>query len=165
MNHPSRRIWWYALAVAAFAGDQAIKIYIDMATALGWSHEVTFFFKFVHVLNPGAAFGFLAAAGGWQRWFFLFIALAASAWLAWLISRPLHGLQGLYYSLILGGALGNAFDRAVRGQVIDYLDFHVRDWHWPAFNVADMAIVGGAIALVLLPLVSVEKRATAKESS
>jgi signal peptidase II len=135
-----------------------------MTTPLGWSHEVTSFFNLVHVLNPGAAFSFLAGAGGWQRWFFLAIALAASAWLVWLLARPLREFEGLSYSLILGGALGNAFDRAVRGQVIDFLDFHLRGWHWPAFNIADMAIVVAAIALVLQSLMSVENYVTAKNS-
>ncbi|MBI2747423.1 MAG: lipoprotein signal peptidase [Burkholderiales bacterium] len=165
MNHPPRRVQWYSLAIAVVASDQAIKTHIDMTTPLGWSHQVTSFFNLVHVLNPGAAFSFLAGAGGWQRWFFLAIALAASIWLAWQLYRPLQRLEGLSYSLILGGALGNAIDRAMRGQVIDYLDFHLHGWHWPAFNLADMAIVGGAIALVLQSLVSVEKHSAAKESS
>ncbi|MGN6827134.1 signal peptidase II [Paucibacter sp. M5-1] len=164
MNHPPRNAPWYSLAIAVLIGDQAAKTYIDMTTPLGWSHEVTSFFNLVHVLNPGAAFSFLAGAGGWQRWFFLAIALAASAWLIWLLSRPLQKLEGLSYSLILGGALGNGFDRAVRGQVIDYLDFHLRGWHWPAFNIADMAIMGGAIALVLQSLVGVENPGGAKEA-
>jgi signal peptidase II len=140
---------WYSLAFAVLAGDQAAKSYIDMTTSLGWSHEVTSFFNLVHILNPGAAFSFLAGASGWQRWFFLVIALGVSAWLIWLLAMPLRRLEALGYSLILGGALGNAFDRAVRGQVIDYLDFHLRGWHWPAFNIADTAIVSGAVALVL----------------
>lgn len=164
MNHPPPKAQWYSLAIFVFAADQAAKTYIDMTTPLGWSHEVTSFFNLVHVLNPGAAFSFLAGAGGWQRWFFLVIALVASAWLVWQLSRPLRKLEALSYSLILGGALGNAFDRAVRGQVIDYLDFHLRGWHWPAFNIADMAIVGGVIALVLQSLMSVENPAAAKES-
>lgn len=148
MNYPNRRADWYSLAFVVLAGDQAVKSYIDRTTPLGWSHEVTAFFNLVHVLNPGAAFSFLAGAAGWQRWFFLLIALGASLWLAWLLARPARRLEALAYSLILGGALGNAFDRAVRGQVIDYLDFHLDGWHWPAFNIADMAIVGGALALV-----------------
>ncbi|NIM42834.1 MAG: signal peptidase II [Hydrogenophaga sp.] len=163
MNESIHKARWYALALAVFAGDQATKSYIDVTRPLGWSHEVTSFFNLVHVLNPGAAFSFLAGAGGWQRWFFLAIALAVSAWLTWQLSRPLRKLEALSYSLILGGAIGNAFDRAVRGQVIDYLDFHLRGWHWPAFNLADMAIVGGAVALVLLSLMSVESRQTNKE--
>lgn len=158
------RAQWYSLASVLFAADQAAKIYIDMTTPLGWSRDVTSFFNLVHVLNPGAAFSFLAGAGGWQRWFFLAIALAASAWLVWMLLRPLRTLEAMSYSLILGGALGNGFDRAVRGQVIDYLDFHISGWHWPAFNIADMAIVGGAIALVLQSLVSTEKPPAAKQS-
>nr|WP_067513103.1 signal peptidase II [uncultured Acidovorax sp.] len=143
---------WYYLAFVVFAGDQAVKSYIDMTTPLGWSHEVTSFFNLVHVLNPGAAFSFLAHAGGWQRWFLLAVAVGAAIWLVWLLARPARRLEALAYSLILGGALGNAFDRAIRGQVIDYLDFHLRQWHWPAFNVADMAIVGGAISLIVASL-------------
>ena len=165
MDEPSlRKTRWYSLAIVIFAGDQAAKSYIDATTPLGWSHEVASFFNLVHALNPGAAFSFLAGAGGWQRWFFLAIAFAISAWLAWLLSRPLRKTEGLSYSLILGGALGNAFDRATRGHVIDYIDFHLHGWHWPAFNIADMAIVGGAIALVAQSFMSVENPAATKES-
>lgn len=163
MNEPSKKLKWYALAIIVFLGDQATKSYIDATTPLGWSHEVTSFFNLVHVLNPGAAFSFLAGAGGWQRWFFLAIALVVSAWLVWQLYGPLRKLEGLSCSLILGGALGNAFDRAVRGQVIDYLDFHLRGWHWPAFNIADMAIMGGAVALVLASLMGGDSPAAVKE--
>jgi signal peptidase II len=164
MNNAPRSAQWYSIAMLVFAGDQAAKSYIDMTTPLGWLQEVTAFFNLVHVLNPGAAFSFLAGAGGWQRWFFLAIALAASAWLVWQLYQPLQKLEALSYSLILGGALGNAFDRAIRGQVVDYLDFHLHGWHWPAFNVADMAIVGGAAALVLQSLVSGEKVAVKRRT-
>lgn len=158
------RAQWYSLASVFFAADQATKIYIDMTSPLGWSRDVTSFFNLVHVLNSGAAFSFLAGAGGWQRWFFLAVALAASAWLAWMLLRPLRRLEALSYSLILGGVLGNGFDRAVHGHVIDYLDFHLRGWHWPAFNIADMAIVGGAIGLVLYSTVGAEKPPAVKNS-
>ncbi len=164
MHCPARKALWYSLAIIVFVADQASKTYVNMTTGLGWSLEVTQFFNLVHVLNPGAAFSFLAGAGGWQRWFFLAIALAVSAWLAWQLSRPLHKWESISYSLILGGALGNGFDRAVRGHVIDYLDFHLRGLHWPAFNIADIAIVGGAIALVLQSLVSVGNPDVANES-
>lgn len=96
MDEPSlRKTQWYSLAIVIFAGDQAAKSYIDATTPLGWSHEVASFFNLVHALNPGAAFSFLAGAGGWQRWFFLAIAFAISAWLAWLLSRPLRKTEGL----------------------------------------------------------------------
>ena len=164
MNYVPQRMLWYSSAIAVVVIDQAAKSYIDLMTPLGWSREVTSFFNLVHVLNPGAAFSFLAGAGGWQRWFFLAIALSASAWLIWMLSKPLRKLESLSYSLILGGAVGNAFDRAARGHVIDYLDFHLRGWHWPAFNIADVAIVSGAAALVLLSFMPADDPADAKES-
>ena len=74
--------------------------------------------------------------------------LAVAAWLAWMLRKPLPWPERVAYVLILGGALGNGLDRALRGYVVDFLDFHARGWHWPAFNVADMAIVGGAALLV-----------------
>ena len=148
MTYPNRKSYWYSVAFIVLAIDQATKSLIDLTTPLGWSLEVTPFFNLVHVLNPGAAFSFLAGAGGWQRWFFLAIALGASIWLAWMLTKPVRRLEALAYSLILGGAVGNGFDRVARGQVVDYLDFHLRGMHWPAFNIADVAITGGAVALI-----------------
>lgn len=153
-SHPLR---WYAIAALALVADQVVKTAVVWTTPLGWLHSVTFFFNLVHLLNPGAAFSFLAGAGGWQRWFFLAIAFGVSAGLMYVLTRPLPKLEGLAYSLILGGALGNALDRTFRGSVVDYLDFHLHGWHWPAFNIADMAIVVGVIAMVLQTFTSVEK--------
>lgn len=144
MTYPNRKSYWYSVALVVLAIDQSAKSFIDLTTPLGWSLEVTPFFNLVHVLNPGAAFSFLAGAGGWQRWFFLAIALGASIWLTWMLTKPVHRLQALAYSLILGGAIGNGFDRVARGQVVDYLDFHLGGMHWPAFNIADVAICVGA---------------------
>ena len=90
MNYSNRKTGWYSLAFVVLASDQALKRQIDLTTPLGWSLEVTWFFNLVHVLNPGAAFSFLAGAGGWQRWFFLAIALIASVWLAWMLSKPVR---------------------------------------------------------------------------
>lgn len=160
---PIRTASWYILALLVLGADQAAKSYIDQATPLGWSQVVTPFFNLVHVLNPGAAFSFLAGAGGWQRWFFLAIALLVSLWLAWLLRRPSRTPERLAYSLILGGALGNAVDRALRGHVIDYLDFYVGRSHWPAFNLADVAITVGASALILAALT--EDRATREQKA
>lgn len=148
MTYPNRKTYWYSVAFIVLAIDQATKSLIDLSTPLGWSLEVTPFFNLVHVLNPGAAFSFLAGAGGWQRWFFVAIALGASIWLAWMLTKPVRRLEALAYSLILGGAIGNAFDRVARGQVVDYLDFHLRGMHWPAFNIADVAITSGTVALI-----------------
>lgn len=148
MSSTPRLTYWHLLALLVFGSDQTIKSFVDLNTLVGWTYPVTGFFNLVHLLNPGAAFSFLAGAGGWQRWFFLAIAVAASICLTWMLSKPRESTEALSFSLILGGALGNALDRVVRGQVIDYIDFHVGGWHWPAFNLADVAIVAGAALMV-----------------
>ncbi len=123
MDEPSlRKTQWYSLAIVIFAGDQAAKSYIDATTPLGWSHEVASFFNLVHALNPGAAFSFLAGAGGWQRWFFLAIAFAISAWLAWLLSRPLRKRKAFRTASFWAAHWATRSTRT-RGHVIDYIDF------------------------------------------
>lgn len=104
-----------------------------------------------YVHNYGAAFSFLSDSGGWQRWFFTAIAIAVSVVLmVWLRRNPV-GLwrQNLAFALILAGAIGNVIDRIVFGYVIDFIDVYAGDWHWPAFNVADMAITIGAVLMLL----------------
>jgi signal peptidase II len=165
MSITPRLTHWHLLAFLVFASDQVIKSLMDLNTPVGWTYPATGFFNLVHVLNPGAAFSFLAGAGGWQRWFFLAIAVAASAWLTWMLSKPRESTESLSFSLILGGALGNALDRAVRGHVIDYLDFHVAGWHWPAFNLADVAIVAGAVLMVVTSFLPRRRAAGSEESS
>lgn len=150
--NPHRPANWYLLAFFVFCADQAAKSYINATRPVGWAVEVTSFFNLVHVLNPGAAFSFLANAGGWQRWLFLSIAIAVSLWLIWMLREPRLRFESLAFSLILGGALANAFDRVLRGHVIDYLDLHAAGWHWPAFNLADVAIMSGAALMVLTSL-------------
>jgi signal peptidase II len=108
------------------------------------------FFDFTLVYNRGAAFSFLAGAGGWQRWFFTGIGIAAAVFIVWMLAR--HGSQRLFafaLSLILAGAIGNVIDRVIQGKVTDFVLLHWRGWHWPAFNVADMAITFGAALLIL----------------
>lgn len=101
--------------------------------------------------NEGAAFSFLADAGGWQRWFFACFALAMSVVLVvWLLRLGQHErLTAAALSLIVGGAVGNLIDRILTGSVIDFIDFYVNNWHWPAFNVADSAITLGVVLLLL----------------
>ncbi|MDO8774465.1 MAG: signal peptidase II [Burkholderiaceae bacterium] len=140
---------WYSVALAIFLADHAVKFWVHEYTPYAWSQPVTGFFNLVHVWNQGAAFSFLADAGGWQRFFFLIVALMVSAWLVWVLRKPHSTVDGLGYSLVLGGALGNGLDRAMRGYVVDFLDFHWQDWHWPAFNIADIGIVCGALLLVV----------------
>ncbi|MFJ3318026.1 signal peptidase II [Herbaspirillum huttiense] len=143
---------WYLVAVCALIADQFAKLAVVRTYAYGEQVEVTPFFNFVHVLNPGAAFSFLAGAGGWQRYFFIALGLAVSAWLVRVLKQQLPRLEALGYSLILGGALGNVADRLLRGKVVDFLDFHWQSAHWPAFNLADVVISAGAVCLITASL-------------
>ena len=140
---------WYLIALAIIALDQFTKLWVVRDFFYGESLEVTGFFNLVLAHNTGAAFSMLAEAGGWQRLFFVGIALIASVVIAWLLKK--HRDEPLFclaLSGILGGALGNLIDRVRFGYVVDFLDFHAMGYHWPAFNVADMAITGGAILIV-----------------
>ena len=103
----------------------------------------------------GAAFSFRSDAGGWQRWFFIVLASAVSlVLLVWLLRLPRREwVTGLGLSLVLGGALGNLVDRIQLGYVVDFIDVHFGDWHYPAFNVADSGITCGVILLLLDALV------------
>ncbi|WP_456379266.1 signal peptidase II [Thiolapillus sp.] len=108
-------------------------------------------FNLTLVFNPGAAFSFLSDAGGWQRWFFIVLtSLISIGLLVWLMRlRRGEGLTGIALGMILGGALGNLIDRIRLGKVVDFLDFYWREWHWPAFNVADSAITVGVVIMLL----------------
>ena len=101
--------------------------------------------------NTGAAFSFLSNAGGWQRWFFVLLtAIVSIVIVIWLIklSREQRWVA-CALALILGGALGNLYDRILLGHVIDFIDVYYRDYHWPAFNIADSAITCGAVMLII----------------
>ena len=141
---------WLAFALLVVLLDQFFKIVIVRTFTYGESRPVTGFFNLVLVYNKGAAFSFLADAGGWQRWFFTGLGIVVGAFIVWLLYR--HTGQRLFcfaVSLILGGAVGNVIDRVVYGHVVDFLDFYVRNYHWPAFNVADCAITVGAVLLIV----------------
>lgn len=145
-----RFLQWLALAASVMLLDQVSKAWVLGSLRLMESLAVTAFFNLVLVFNPGASFSFLAGAGGWQKWFFVVLALGISAWLAVMIRR--HAAERLLpaaLALILGGALGNVIDRLRFDAVVDFLDFHAAGHHWPAFNVADSAISVG-VALMLL---------------
>lgn len=146
--HPSGLKWW-GLALVVTALDLVVKVLVNASLPHGASIPITGFFNLVHVWNTGAAFSFLADAGGWQRCFFTVLALGVSAVLLRLLLRPQSSIDALAYSLIVGGALGNALDRTLRGHVVDYLDFHWGGLHWPAFNVADIAITCAAALLIV----------------
>jgi len=146
---PSRAWWhWLWLAAAVIAMDQLTKTLIVGVFARGEEKAVTGFFSLVLAYNSGAAFSFLAGAPGWQRWFFAGIAVVASAFLIWMLKRGGSRVLCAGLALILGGALGNLWDRIVIGKVVDFLLFHYQGWSWPAFNVADSAISIGAALLI-----------------
>lgn len=142
---------WLWLTVVVIAVDLATKYAVLANFALYERKVMTGFFNLVYVRNYGAAFSFLSDAGGWQRWFFTGLAVAICvALLVWMRRLPAKDfLQAGGSALIIGGALGNLYDRMVHGFVVDFLDFHLGQWSWPAFNVADSAICVGAVLLVL----------------
>jgi signal peptidase II len=117
--------------------------------APGESLPVTSFMSLVLAYNPGVAFSFLASAPDWTRWLLAAIAVVASVFMAWMLKRGGSRLLCAGLALVLGGALGNLWDRIVIGKVVDFLLFHYGTWSWPAFNVADSAITVGAALLIL----------------
>lgn len=150
---------WLVVAALVIVLDQATKLAIEEAFEYGDVRPLTPFFNLVLTYNKGAAFSFLATAGGWQHVFLTAIGIGASVFIVWLLAR--HGaaqrLFSLALALILGGAIGNVIDRLAYGHVIDFLDFHWSGWHFPAFNVADSAIVSGAALLVLDELLRIRQ--------
>ncbi len=149
-NSVSSLARWLALALLVLVLDQVSKGWVLANFRLMDRQTVTSFFNLVLVFNAGASFSFLADAGGWQKWFFVVLALGISAWLLVMLRK--HAQERLLpaaLSLILGGALGNVIDRLRFDAVVDFLDFHVAGYHWPAFNVADSSIFVG-VALMLL---------------
>jgi signal peptidase II len=145
---PGWRRWlWLSLAVIAL--DFATKQAVLAAFRPGETLPLLPFFSLVLTFNPGAAFSFLAGADGWQRWLFAAIAVIASGVVVWLLRRGGNRIYCLGLALIMGGALGNLWDRLTIGEVVDFLLFHWRGWSFPAFNVADSAITVGAGLLIL----------------
>jgi signal peptidase II len=144
-----------AIAAVVVLLDQITKFWAEHALTLYATLEVTTFFNLSLKYNPGAAFSFLADAGDWGRWLLTGIATVISVllvvWLAVLPRRAWWSVTAL--ALVLGGAIGNLIDRLRLGMVVDFLDFHWAGYHWPAFNVADMAITVGAITLIVATFV------------
>ena len=140
---------WLWLAGIVVVLDQLSKWIVLATLHPGESRYVAPFFNWVLAYNPGAAFSFLSNAGGWQRWFFTVLALAVSAWIVTLLRKHSDEFRlSLALALVLGGALGNVIDRVRFGAVVDFIQWHVAGYYWPAFNVADSAITLGAVLLV-----------------
>jgi len=140
---------WLWLSAAVVAADQATKALVLARFTPGEELPVTGFFSLVLAFNSGAAFSMLASASGWQRWFFVGVAVAASVFLVWMLRRGGERMLCIALALILGGAIGNLWDRLEIGRVVDFLLFHYHEWAWPAFNVADSAITVGAALLII----------------
>jgi len=149
-NQPRSGLVWLWLSGLMLVLDFVTKQLADNLLSYGVPKYVLPVFDLTLLYNKGAAFSFLATAGGWQRWFFAVIAIGVSAFLVqWLRRTPrTQWWMGLALSLVLGGALGNLYDRVVYGYVIDFLSFHYAGYYFPAFNLADTAITLGAIILI-----------------
>jgi signal peptidase II len=141
---------WLGLSAIIIALDLYTKHLVLQSFEYGEHLYITSFFDLVRYHNEGAAFSFLAGAGGWQRIFFSAIAIVASVVIVYLLRK--HRTEKLFcfaLALVLSGALGNLYDRLTLGYVVDFLFFHYQTWYWPAFNVADSAICVG-VALLLI---------------
>lgn len=149
MRDSGLRFLW--ITVLFLVLDQVTKQWVMASMELYQSIPIMPFFNLTYVHNPGAAFSFLADAGGWQRYFFTILAIVVSIVLViWLAKTPKTDKRiSVAFCLILGGAIGNVVDRMLFGYVIDFLDFYYQSYHWPAFNIADSAIFVGAGLLIL----------------
>ncbi|MDH3987460.1 MAG: signal peptidase II, partial [Gammaproteobacteria bacterium] len=142
---------WLWVSMVVLLLDQCTKLLADAMLVLHQQVTLIPFLALFKAYNPGAAFSFLSDASGWQRWFFVVLALVVIViLLVWLLRLPAaEKATSLALALILGGAAGNLIDRLVYGYVIDFIDVYYGSWHWPAFNVADAAISVGAFLLLL----------------
>ena len=151
MREPANATWtrWLLVSAAIVAADLATKAWISRAYLPGEVHTVTPFFNLVLVYNTGAAFSFLAGASGWQRWFFMGVSVAVSVAIVMMLRRSdRQKLLSAALALVLGGAIGNLWDRVTLGHVVDFVQLHAAGYYWPAFNVADSAISIGVVLLV-----------------
>jgi len=151
LSRSGASLWlWLSLALLILLADQFTKIWIIGTYQLGDSLPLSSFFNLVRVHNSGAAFSFLAQAGGWQRWFFTGLGSVAALLMIWMLTQHAgQRLFGFAIACVLGGAVGNVIDRVLYGYVVDFLDFHYAGIHFPAFNLADSAITLGAACLIL----------------
>lgn len=165
MKNPicSTGLRWLWLTVVILIVDLGSKQLILNHFQLYESIPLMPYFNLAYAQNPGAAFSFLADKGGWQRWFFAFVAIVICVVLILMMYRQSVNkkLSNIAYALVIGGALGNLCDRLVHGFVVDFIDFYVGDWHWPTFNIADMAICIGAALIILDSFINTDKKVSA----
>ena len=161
-QHPKpNALVWLIISAVVIALDQWSKTWVLSSlpeyTAIP---VIDGFWNWYRTYNTGAAFSFLADAGGWQLWFFTVLAVGISGLLGYWLSRTRRGdwRQALPYARVIGGALGNVIDRQIHGHVIDFIQWHWRGHYWPAFNIADAAIVGGAIGIAVFGLLDGKRK-------
>ena len=149
---PGPLVRWIWLSILVVALDQATKALAETYLAPYRPVEVLPLFNLTLMYNTGAAFSFLADAGGWQRWFFVFLSTVISiALYRWLRTLPAYEkATAIALALVLGGAVGNLIDRLATGRVVDFIDVYWGRYHWPAFNIADAAITLGVVLLIYL---------------
>lgn len=157
-----RWTWLAAAAVLLFV-DQLSKSYFSTRLELGEAIQVTEWLNFVHVLNAGAAFSFLADAGGWQRWFFIGVTVVVVGVVSVAcLARQAEPLDRWVGAFVVGGGGGNLVDRVQIGAVVDFLDLHWGGIHWPAFNMADVFIVGSVLVWCFASLKSPPRQSPRK---
>ena len=154
------RIIALVIAAAWLGADYVTKVWADSVLREG-PIVVNSWMNFSLAYNKGAAFSFLSNEGGWQRWFFTAIAVVIGLWLLIAILREkLHPLLFIAYGSILGGALGNLYDRLTHGHVIDFIQWHYQGKAWPTFNIADVGICVGVGAMALLWLIELKGKSS-----
>lgn len=165
MRMDKANLRWLWLSFGVLVVDQLTKWAALAGLDYARPVEILPFFDFTLLYNTGAAFSFLAEHDGWQRWFFVFLAVVITAvllgWLAFVAIRDRRIQAGV--TLVIGGAVGNVIDRVLYGHVVDYLDFHVAGWHWPAFNIADAAITIGVALIIWAELRPVDRESASDE--
>lgn len=162
MHSQLKNLYWLLVSLLIIVLDQYSKILVVKYLTFQEPVPIIPFFNFTLAYNTGAAFNFLGSAGGWQRWFFAAIALIVTlGCCSWLYRLPRQDkFTALAISLIIGGALGNLWDRLTLGYVRDFIDFYVNTWHFPIFNIADSAICVGVAILVILTIISPQVAST-----
>lgn len=166
MRNPPRpnALSWLLLSAAVIVVDQLSKLWVLRSlpefTAVP---VIPGFWNWYRTYNTGAAFSFLSEAGGWQKYFFVVLAAAISGLLAWWLSRTPRGdwKAAAPYALVIGGAVGNVIDRLLHGHVVDFIQWYAGSYYWPAFNIADSAIVAGTVGIAILGLLPGRKAAPA----
>jgi len=146
---------WLLLSAAIIIADQWSKAWV-LSSLPEYEPVVVIegFWNWYRTYNTGAAFSFLSDAGGWQLWFFTALAVGISGLMAYWMWGPARGAwrSAVPYALVIGGAIGNVIDRLMHGHVVDFIQWHIGDHYWPSFNIADSAIVLGAVGIALFGL-------------